>query len=84
MDSSDAKTDCFVLSTGMVGDYDIQFTVGPSMSQYQRNNKADQTKRLRCFPQCSVAGHMNQGFCGRAIEAVLSTKLYVPYAHHHR
>ena len=59
----------------MVGEYKVRFTLAPTMSQYQRNNKADQTKRLRCFPQCSAQGHKNQGFCGRPIEAILTTKL---------
>ena len=35
-------------------------------SQYQRNNKANGHRNLRCFPQHSATGHSN-GFCGSSV-----------------
>lgn len=34
--------------------------------QYERNNRSDGCKALRCFPRCNQSGHQRSGFCGRA------------------
>lgn len=52
---------------------------GPKNPYYQRNNKSEHSKRLRCFPDCSLKGHQSSGFCGRSIVVRLCTKLYVLY-----
>ena len=47
---------------------------------YRRNrNSRSKTKNLRCFPSCCEGGHVNNGFCGRAITFTIrrqATNLY--------
>ena len=40
-------------------------------AQYQRNNKRDGLKNLRCFPCCS-SEHNSAGFCGRSVVLAIS------------
>jgi hypothetical protein len=47
----------------------------PEHDQYQRNNKSEHSKRLRCFPNCCTEGHKTSGFCGTGIEILLRTKM---------
>ena len=44
-------------------------------TQYQRNNKAKAKKNLRCFPACRRDGHVQAGFCGRAVTVRVSHTL---------
>ena len=44
-------------------------------TQYQRNNKAKAKKNLRCFPACRRDGHVQAGFCGRAVTVSVSHTL---------
>lgn len=36
-------------------------------SSYLRNNRSTKQKSLRCFPACSLKGHVSSGFCGRPL-----------------
>jgi len=35
--------------------------------RYQRNNKHNKAKNLRCFPECTRNGHKESGFCGQQL-----------------
>lgn len=36
-------------------------------TRYQRNNKKNSLKNLRCFPSCTTLEHREKGFCGRSV-----------------
>lgn len=38
---------------------------------YLRNNKANGSKNIRCFPCCCEGGHSQKGFCGQPVHAEL-------------
>ncbi|RYG61201.1 hypothetical protein EON64_18755, partial [archaeon] len=40
-------------------------------TEYLRNNKANGSKNIRCFPCCSANGHSFKGFCGQPVLAQL-------------
>lgn len=42
--------------------------ITPIGSGYLRNNRSTKQKSLRCFPTCSVKGHVEGGFCGQALK----------------
>jgi len=44
---------------------------------YQRNNKKTGQKNIRCFPNCSPKGHLNSGFCGSYLTALISLQRVV-------
>ena len=45
--------------------------------EYVRNNKANNTKNLRCFPECSTIGHRARCFCGREVSAKFCVEVSV-------
>ena len=44
-------------------------------NEYVRNNKANNTKNLRCFPECSPIGHRARCFCGSSVSAKFSVQV---------
>ena len=43
--------------------------------EYARNNKANNTKNLRCFPSCSDLGHRYNCFCGNSARVVFQVNV---------
>lgn len=44
----------------------LDTAIAPS---YFRNNRSTRQKSLRCFPACSLRGHVSGGFCGQSLRA---------------
>ena len=44
----------------------------PIAASYFRNNRSTRQKSLRCFPMCSIRGHVNGGFCGQSIRTTVT------------
>jgi hypothetical protein len=44
-------------------------------SGYSRNNKSKLKKHLRCFPSCSLSGHVHRGFCGNSVHIKVSSSV---------
>jgi len=42
---------------------------------YERNNRSNQMKALRCFPVCKPTGHSAVGFCGSSLKTVLEVTI---------
>jgi len=40
-------------------------------SEYERNNRSNSIKALRCFPRCRQTGHCKSGFCGTSLKCAL-------------
>mmetsp|Transcript_21948 Transcript_21948/g.37033 ORF Transcript_21948/g.37033 Transcript_21948/m.37033 type:complete len:334 (-) Transcript_21948:535-1536(-) len=44
-------------------------------SEYERNNRTNGMKSLRCFPSCRETGHCKSGFCGRPLKCTLEIQV---------
>jgi hypothetical protein len=50
----------------------LQFGKQVFKEEYQRNNKANGRKNIRCFPDCSENGHVCTGYCGQPVKVSLT------------
>eukprot|EP01031_Cornospumella_fuschlensis_P032592 gene32592-39407_t len=57
----------------MDDNYHLEF-VQDFRTEYLRNNKANGSKNIRCYPCCSANGHSFKGFCGQPVLARLTIK----------
>lgn len=44
-------------------------------NSYERNNRSNQMKALRCFPLCKSTGHSAVGFCGSSLKTILEVTI---------
>lgn len=43
--------------------------------EYERNNRSNGMKALRCFPRCRETGHCKSGFCGTSLKCSLEVRI---------